>query len=214
MPDTAARVAALGFAPVAAPLLVVHHGVVPPGIAADAVLVTSRNALPALRDYSDRPILAVGSATAARARDAGFAHVLDAEGDAADLAELSSRTLRAGARLLLAHGRGQGGALMAELRRRGFRVRGRAAYAVTPVRALPPAADAALRAQSVHAALFLSADTARTFVRLLPARSRQLLTEVDALAIGASAAEALSPLPWHRVRVSFRPTLDQVLALL
>ncbi len=214
MADTAIRVAALGLVPIAAPLLAVRNGSVAPGLPADAVLVTSRNALPALLAYRGTRLLAVGSATAARAREAGFADVLNADGDAAHLAALASQTVPTGARLLVAHGRGQGGALIGELRQRGFRVRPRVAYATTPVRQLPEAAAAALSAGSVHAALFLSADTARTFVRLLPALARPLLAEVDALAIGQAAADALSPLPWHRVRVSLRPTLDQVLALL
>ena len=91
---------------------------------------------------------------------------------------------------------------------------GRRAYAVVPAPALPEPAASALRDGSLRAATFLSAETARVFVRLLPDLLRPLVAEVDAVAIGQAAADALAPLPWHRVRVSLKPTLDHVLALL
>lgn len=213
--ETAQLVEARGWVPVVAPVLQVRQGAVAPGLPIDAVLVTSRNAVPALpADYHPLLLLAVGRATAARSRQAGFGTVIDADGDARDLAALTCRTLPAGSRLLVAHGRGQGGALMAALRRSGFVVLGRCAYAVSPVRRLPPAAETALRAEELRAATFLSAETARAFVRLVPQRLLPLLADVDAVAIGPGVADALSPLPWRRVHVSVRPTLDQVLALL
>ncbi len=81
-------------------------------------------------------------------------------------------------------------------------------------RAGPRRRRAALRGGTLRTATFLSAETARAFLRLLPDALRPSLAEVDAAAIGQAAADALSPLPWRRVRVSLRPTLDQVLALL
>ncbi|HYZ32251.1 MAG TPA: uroporphyrinogen-III synthase, partial [Crenalkalicoccus sp.] len=153
-------------------------------------------------------------ATAARAAALGFADVRDADGDAADLAALARRELPPGARVLVAHARGQGNALVTALRAAGFRVRREVAYAMTPAPGLAPAAQSALRDGGVRAAMFLSAETALAFVRLLPDPLRPALAGVDAVAIGPAAAHALAPLPWRRVRVSLRPTLDHVLALL
>ena len=79
---------------------------------------------------------------------------------------------------------------------------------------MPPAAIRALRDGSLAAALFLSAETARAFVRLLPPPLHPALAAVDALAIGQLAADALCVLPWRRVRVSAKPTQDSLLALL
>ncbi|HYZ60956.1 MAG TPA: uroporphyrinogen-III synthase, partial [Acetobacteraceae bacterium] len=88
--ETAERVAALGWEPVIAPVLQLVPGRVAAGVDCAAVLVTSRNALPALPDeLRARPLLAVGRATAARAAALGFADVRDADGDAADLAALA-----------------------------------------------------------------------------------------------------------------------------
>lgn len=213
--ETAARVAELGLAPVLAPCLVVEARRARLPERADAVLVPSGNALPALpASLHPIPLLAVGDATAARARRAGFTDVRSADGDAAALIVLARATLPAGSALLLACGLGQSKALASGLREAGFRVHRRAVYAARPAAALAPEAAEALRTGRVRAALFLSAETARAFVRLLPLALRPHLGHVDAIAIGRPAADALGALPWRRVRVSVRPTLDSVLGLI
>jgi uroporphyrinogen-III synthase len=87
-------------------------------------------------------------------------------------------------------------------------------YAAVPVRAFPAEAAAALRDGHLHAALFLSAETAAAFVRTLPAALSSHVRNVMALAIGKPAADALQGLPWRRIRVPDAPTLDGLLALL
>ena len=71
-----------------------------------------------------------------------------------------------------------------------------------------------LRAELLHAALFLSAETARAFVCLLRPELVASLENVLALAIGKQAADALKPLRWRQIRLAPSPTLDDVLALL
>ena len=181
----------------------------------DAVLVTSGNAVPCLPALlHGTPLLAVGHATADRARIAGFAQVLSADGDAAALAELARQACRSGAALLLATGRRQGASLASALRTGGFVVHRRAVYAAEPVERMPAEVEHALQHGSLAAALFLSAETARAFARLMPPRFLPALAEVEALAIGQPAAEALHFLPWRRVRVSAKPTQDSILAML
>jgi uroporphyrinogen-III synthase len=217
--QTATLIEARGYRPVSAPLLHVEHRALAIPHRVQAVLVTSSNALLALGRLlpgeSTRPILAVGDATAERARAQGFCTVLSAGGDATALAELAARiAVPSEGPLLLASGAGQGQGLAADLRRRGFRVIRRVCYAARPVRRFPaPAADA-LRSGELHAAMFLSAETASAFVRLLPLSLRGQLAGVAALAIGQTTADALEPLPWLRVCRARAPTLDDVLALL
>lgn len=212
----AARLRELGHRAVLAPFLRIAPVAarLPDPAKVQAVLVTSAQALPALPP-SGLPLLAVGDATAARASARGFTLVHSAGGDGVALAGLAARLLDpAGAPLLLASGRGQGGALAAALRTHGFRVLRRTAYAATPVRTFPAAAAAALRQGSLRAALFLSAETALAFARTLPPALAPALRGVDALTIGGSTATALHGLPWRDVRVADHPTADGVLALL
>ena len=216
--ETADRLAAIGRRPLLAPMLtIVPRRLVLTGPPPQAVLVTSGNALAALpAALHGVMLLAVGDATAARARDAGFALVHSAGRDAEALADLAGRLCRpdAGA-LLLASGAGQGLALAAALRARGFGVKRRIAYAAVPVAALPAAAAAALRAGSVQAALFFSAATARVFVtRLREELPASVVAEVAAVALSPAVGRALRPLPWRAIRVASHPNQDELLTLL
>ena len=215
--ETAERLRRLGFAPVAAPMLVIRPGaVLPPHPAApQAILVTSGNAVPALpAAWHGCPLLAVGDATAARARAAGFRLVESAGADATALAALViARCRPAAGPLLLASGSGQGMPLAHALREAGFTLNRRVAYATRPSESLPPAAAAALAAGGVGAALFFSPATARRCVALLR-RARLPTCEVEALAISEAAALPLAVLPWRRIRVASHPNQDALLALL
>jgi uroporphyrinogen-III synthase len=217
--DTAARVAALGLHPVVAPLLEISElrAPLPPSGHVQAILVASASAIAALpASHHDVPLFAVGDATAARARSAGFTEVKSADGDTHALAALTARDCDPLASpLLLACGRGQGKALAADLRARGFAVIRRVVYVATPMDDLPPAARDALAADTLSAAMFFSAETARHCVRLLrSARLHEAIRSVDALAIGQPTAVALEALPWRRIRVAARPNQDAMLALL
>ncbi len=211
---TATRVAAAGFTPLVAPLLSIRMRT--PKLPANyqAILVTSGNALPALPP-GDTPLLAVGDATASRARELGFTNVHSAGKDAAALAALAARLLDPKrSALLLASGAGQGAALAADLRGRGFGVQRRVCYQAVPANRLPPDIADTITGKNLHAAIFMSAETARAFVRLLPARLHPGLRDSFALAIGNAAVDALKPLPWRGIRRAATPTLDDVLALL
>ena len=212
---TAELVTARGFLPVVAPFLTIRacSPTVPAGV--QAILVSSGNALAALPLRDGVKLLAVGDATAKRARDAGFSEVTSAGRDGAALVELAVGTLRPeDGPLLLACAARQGYATAAALRGAGFAVVRRVAYEAVPVRRFPAEAEATLLGGSLHAALFLSAETASAFVRALPAALRSHVRNVMALAIGKPAADALQSLPWRRIRVPDAPTVDDLLALL
>ena len=217
--ETAARVAGMGLLPIVAPALTIEPvtGRLPPAGRVAAVLVTSGNALAAcLPAFRETTLLTVGDTTAARARHLGFTQVVSASGDAASLAALVIQKHRPiDGPLLLASGRGQGGALAASLRQAGFRVIRRVVYASLSASALPDPAAGSLRAGQVRAALFFSAETARAFVRLIRrAGLADTVRQSDALAIGDAAGVALQSLPWRRIAVAAQPTQDAMLALL
>lgn len=211
--------ATLGYQPILAPVLVVEsRGVaLPPVERVQAILVTSGNAIPLLPNtHRSLPLLAVGEATAARARAAGFAQVSSADGDARALAALAVRSCHPDREpLLLVSGRGQGQGLASALREGGFRVVRRTVYAVVPVAALPDGVRGAIEAGGVDAVLLFSAETARQCVRLLRAASlRDAVRSIEALAISQPTAMALRALPWRRIRVAERPNQDAMLAML
>jgi uroporphyrinogen-III synthase len=215
--ETARRVAALGRMPVLAPALTIAPRDLGPVGPVQAVLVTSSNALPALAGLA-RPlrVLAVGDATAERARAAGFTDVHSAGRDAAALAALTRQLCRpADGPLLLASGEGQGTALKLALEEAGFAVAHRVAYAAEPAETLPDAAVAALRAGRVGTALFFSPETARAAIDLLHAQDvAGCAPNIEALALSPAVAGALAALPWRRIRVASHPSQDELLALM
>ena len=213
---TAARLAECGYTPLLAPFLTVRRCAVPLPRAASvqAIIAASGNATALPASYQALTLLAVGHATAARARSAGFTKVESADGDALALSALARRLLNpADGPLLLVTGRGQGTNLAKALRTEGFAVHRRATYAACAIRRFPPQAADAIRG-GLHAALFFSAETARTFARLLPQGLRHQLSRTDAVVMSPGVAVALQHLPWRALRVALRPTQDGVLALL
>ncbi len=217
--ETAARVAALGLSPVIAPLMAVGHTGRPPGglEGVAATLLTSRNAVAGCPvSCHGRVVFAVGDATAAHARDAGFKDVRTASGDAVALARLVTETIRPeNGPLFLPAGRRQGFDLAHHLREHGFRVIRRVVYEAKALPALPDEAQSHLRERDVGVVMFFSAETSRHFVRLVrAARLQQAVDSVEAVSISDKATVALRELPWRRISVAAKPNQDAMLALL
>ncbi len=213
--------AGLGLVPVLAPTIrILPRTLDLSGIGRlQAILVTSGNSLatlPAMLHAT--PLLAVGDATAGRARAAGFWRVSSAGRDAAALAETVTLACDPSrGKLLQLSGEGVGLGLLAALRGRGFQVVRRVAYAARAASSLPPDAWAALTRRELHAALFFSPATAQAFVRMVQRRGPEAtmsLASVTAIAISPTTAAALTLLPWKDIRVASRPNQDELLAWL
>jgi uroporphyrinogen-III synthase len=207
------------LSPLIAPVMGVRPANHPPGglegIA--ATLLTSRNAVSGCpASCHDNVVFAVGDATAAHARQAGFRDVRTASGDAVALARLVAETIRPeNGPLFLPAGRRQGFDLAHDLRERGFRVIRRVVYEAKALPALPDEAQTHLRDRGVGVVMFFSAETSRHFVRLIrAARLQQAVDSVEAVSISDRATVALKELPWRRISVAAKPNQDAMLALL
>jgi uroporphyrinogen-III synthase len=188
-----------------------------------AILCTSANGVRALARASgerDVPLLAVGDATAARARAEGFGSVESAGGAAGDLARLAGGRLRPqNGPLLHVAGNVVAGDLVGLLRAQGFTVERRVLYEARAAAALSPAGVDSLRAGTIAFALFFSPRTAAIFARLAGvAGVGECCARVTAVSISGAADAALAGLPWHDRRIAERPNqpamldaLDQVL---
>ena len=184
-----------------------------------AVLCTSANGARALARASEErgmPILAVGDASAARARAEGFTIVQSAGGDVNDLVRLAAARLRPGdGPLLHVAGNVVAGDLLGALRARGFSVERSILYEARPVAALSPAAIGALRSGEIGCALFFSPRTAAVFARLAgSACVEECCGTITALSISAAADAALTDLPWLERHIAERPNQPALLDLL
>ena len=200
--------AARGHHPVLAPLLEIEFAHRPlPLAGAQALIVTSRNAVRALASHPDLgealklPLFAVGDATAGTARDLGFAEVTIGPGTAATLAALIASDLdREHGPLVHLAGETLAYDLKAALEGQGFAMRKVVLYRAVPADALPPQALAPLAAGRLDGVILMSPRTAKTFAALVEkhglvnqAAESRLLLPVRGGSRAASAASMRGP---------------------
>jgi uroporphyrinogen-III synthase len=184
-----------------------------------AVLVTSANGARALAHTTanrDFPVFAVGDASAAAARDNGFARVTSANGDVAALATLvrQRRTPQDGA-LVHAAGSAVAGDLAGALESHGFEVRRSQLYRAQAVDTLPEAARSALSDGIIDAALFYSPRTAALFAKLVVAAGVQSnCRRIIAGCLSPAVAEAAAALPFAEIRTAQTPDQAALIAVL
>jgi len=189
---TASALRARGFEVLRAPML--RFEPVPFHDDADArygaIIVTSANALRAIASHlADSrllklPLFAVGQHTAAVAREAGFAEVITAGGDAGALRDLvlgavKSKQLKKASTLLYLAGADLARDLAGELGEKGFTVVTHTTYRMIPASSLPREICDAFVANQVEAVLHYSRRSARAFLEA--ARSGGV--EISALAL-------------------------------
>lgn len=155
-----------------------------------AVVVTSANALrgiaPQLESHKllRLPLFAVGEHTASAAREAGFANVVSAGGDAGALrdrvlAGVKAKQLKKTSPLLYLAGVDLARDLAGELGERGFTVVTQTTYRMAAVSALPREACDAFAANAIEAVLHYSRRSARAFLEAARASG----VEISALSI-------------------------------
>ena len=219
----ARRLDALGHRAVVEPLLTIRYL---DSIAVDlsgvqALAFTSANGVRALiharpdAAKADLPVFAVGAATAAAARDAGFALVTSGAGDVESLARVIVAQASPGAGALLhIAGRERAGDLAGALQEAGFTARRLVLYAAEGVTALSGETQAALRAGKIDDVIIFSPRTARQFVTLITQAGLQgAVARLRLVALSARVAEAAKPLAFATVSVASRPDQDALLDL-
>ena len=217
----AQALAARGIDAIIEPLLEIHYRSEPaPDLAGvQAILCTSANGVRALARLTDErsvPLFAVGEASAARARDEGFARVESASGSLADLVGLARERLCPDAgRLLHVAGSDVAGDLAGLLRAEGFAVDRAVLYEAHPAAGFSAATVRVLTAGIVDFALFFSPRTAAIFARLAErADVVEALGSVTTISISPAADAALEPFRFRERRVAERPDQPSLLAAL
>jgi uroporphyrinogen-III synthase len=192
----------------------------PPGHeAAQALLVTSANGARAFARCDPRrrlPVYAVGEASAAAAREAGFPAVVSAGGDVDDLAALVAARLDPAAGPLLHPAAGRlAGDLQGALSAAGFSVLRAVLYDAVPRSALSQPAAAAINRGAIDAVTFFSPRTAAAFVSLVEAaRIAGACRGIAAVCLSPAVAAALERLAWREVAVAASPDQAALLAAL
>jgi uroporphyrinogen-III synthase len=212
--------AAHGIEAVIEPLLTISAlpTQLPPLDGVRALLFSSANGVRAFAAKSERrdlAVFAVGPATAEAARAAGFTAIETAEGDAEALARLVVERLKPDeGRLIHVAGSTVTGDLAGGLAAQGYAIERIALYDAVPADALSARVADELAAGRIDWVLLFSPRTAAIFARLVRNAGRaDALKLCTALCLSPAVAEAVSSLPWHRVRITTRPDQANLLAL-
>lgn len=158
------------------------------------------------------PVIAVGDVTASRLREAGFARVNSASGDARDLLAMICERAPEG-EVLHVRGVDQTGDLSAELNAKGVRARSEILYAAEPVPALSEDVWAAL--SDGAPVLIHSTKGAERFAALADAAQQLDVLQASAvIAISAAAAEPLRRLGVQDITLATQPDETALFAAL
>jgi len=205
-------VAALGFEPAVEPLLGIE--LFSPALPDfDTLAFTSANGVRAFERLSalrDCRVWCVGSRTADAARDAGFADVHSADGDAAALAAAMIGALPPGSKVLHAANEAAAGELAGQLRQAGFEAIFLPLYRATEINEPGPALAAHLSgAEPLAAALLHSPAAGRVLARLAKGAG----AKIDIAAISLNAASAVGDAA-GRVEIANHPDEASLLSAL
>jgi len=181
-------------------------------------LLTSANGARALASRTtsrEIAILAVGPATAAAAREAGFSNVSESSGEGVDaLAAFVQAKLRpADGALIHVTGSVTAGDLAGALDGLGFAVRRERLYEARAVDHLSGAVVAEVTAGLIDAVTFFSPRTATLFVDL--AQEEGLETpcrRLTAICLSPAVGAALAPVAFGAVKIAKNPSRDAMLA--
>lgn len=212
----AALARAHDFEPVIAPVMRIEFGAEAPDLeGVGALAFTSANgvrAFAASGGAADLPVFAVGSMTAAEARQAGFPGVTAAGGDVESLADIIAKSGVSGVVLHVA-GSERAGDLTADLARRGVEARCAILYEAVAEAELSPMGAVALAADPpAEFAAFFSPRSARLFIeQVRQAELEERLENVVALCLSEPVAEAARAADWRAVLVAAERTGDSLL---
>jgi uroporphyrinogen-III synthase len=177
-----------------------------------ALVMTSANAAEVVARHPQRKSIlnaltfAVGERTAEAAREAGFTHVISADGDVARLAEVAARQIPPGGTVLYLAGEDRAGDLSGSLEVAGYPVRTVEVYRAVAAAVLPEEAIRALQSDSIDAILHYSRRSAETFLGLAAAGSCLVnILKCKHFCLSAQVAEPLAAAGAKQVHVAQRP---------
>jgi uroporphyrinogen-III synthase len=218
----AGRIESLGFIPLIDPMIEIKtlSNVSVESRNLQAVVFTSANGVKAFANAPDGTafprsltVFAVGTATAAAARAAGFTAVIEGPGTVEDLARLiAERCSPARGPLLHVSGSTVARDLAPLLAQTGLAVNRIILYESVQATQLQGETRDGFARGAIGVALFFSPRTARTFVNLVTDVNLAGTTgSVVALSLSPAVAEALAPLAFARTLTAARPTTDALL---
>ena len=189
-----------------------------------AILITSSNALRALaaspdldlERLRDLPLYAVGSATAAHARDMGFAKIRIGQGTSEDIVRQLIEDLAPGdGEIYYPHSQQVAYDPAPLLIGAGFAIRASVVYRTVPLGTLAPNTVAGLRNGDISGVVLLSPRTAKVYASLIETAGLvTALSRTCHFCLSARVADGLSASLAVPIKVAAHPNLQELVALI
>ncbi|MBP6951526.1 MAG: uroporphyrinogen-III synthase [Alphaproteobacteria bacterium] len=197
------------------PLFTARFFPIPPLKAPQALIITSKNALRALKgidDLKNIPLYGVGNQTALFAQQLGFSNVMSASGTSKELLALILKKADP-SKGVMYHLSGKiiKGDLVEKLRAAGFKAKRHIVYQIEDYEELPAALLSNLKNHQISHVMFFSPRTTELFVNLLSKyKIEKEACIMTALCVSHSVAEKARLLQWAKIWVSLQPTIQSM----
>ncbi len=181
-----------------------------------ALLITSKNALRAIKNNSylkKIPLYVVGDQTAALAHQLGFITVFSAKGNSRDLQELVARQARPDAGILY-HLSGETikGDIVRELRVLGFKAQRQVVYQINDIEHFSNSLTTDFFNKKISHVLFFSPRTTELFINLVKASKLEKEIALNkALCLSYDIAEKAQKILWKEIWISPHPSTHNIL---
>ena len=179
---------------------------------ADALVLTSRNALPALAAFQQKPLLCVGEETTRLARAAGFTAAACGGETAAALAATLIGNAARWPRLFYARGEDIAFPLSGHLHAAGLHVTEAVTYAAAPRTAFSPETATLFNAGTLTAVSLFSARTATVFAHLIS--TCRVPHPLRAVCLSPATAAPLEGYPLFSIHTAPYPSAEALLNLI
>lgn len=198
------------------PLFEPEFFTIPPLENPQALIITSKNALRAIKDNSylkKIPLYVVGDQTAALAHQLGFITVFSARGNSRDLQELVARQAQPEKGVLYyLSGQIIKGDIVHELRVLGFKVQRQVVYQINDREHFSNSLITDFLNKKISHVLFFSPRTTELFVDLVKAsKLEKEITLNKALCLSYDIAEKAQKILWKEIWISPHPSIRNML---
>ena len=197
------------------PLFAARFFPIPVLKAPQALIITSKNALRALKgidELKNIPLYGVGNQTALFAQQLGFSNVTSASGTSKELLELILEKADP-SKGVMYHLSGTiiKEDLVEKLRVAGFKAKRHIVYQIEDYEELPVALLSSLKNHQISHVMFFSPRTTELFVNLLSKyKVEKEACIMTALCVSHSVAEKAKLLQWAKIWISLQPTIQSM----
>lgn len=198
------------------PLFKPHFIPLPPLIRPQALIITSKNAIRALKEYEylkKIPLYVIGDKTAELAKQTGFVNIESASGTSQELTNLIMKKADRDKGILWhLSGERVKGNMIEPLNIAGFEVKREIVYSIEDATDLPSSLCLQLKNQIISHVIFCSPRTTTIFINLLKKKKIEMSTcQMISLCLSQDIGETALGLNWKKLWISPRPTINELM---